>query len=419
MNNWKIVINTYKNVTRTNDSSLRKRKKFYTLVSRQVNNERDDNLARLAKGRGNMPSCRLLYRGPNLPIMDKFCEQLPKIEVHAHLNGSIRLEVLEELRSYNIQNNIPQMDRTTWFDLSKIFLRSEVPTLSECFKIFEMSHSVTINPYTVQRATESVIEDFANDNVVYLELRSTLRSEKGMTKAKYLESIISAVRNCEQKFPCIIVKLIVSINRKNSIQDAKENVDIAIRYAKAEPDIVVGIDLSGDPHQKLFTDFIEILNKARKHGLKLTIHFGEILGDKEINDALNFEIDRLGHGTFVHPDKGGSLQNWKLLLKKKTPVEICITSNLRCRTVDCPEKHHFRLLYSAGHPVILGTDDKSIFHTSLSSEYKIVQSTFNLSKEELWKLNYNAIDHAFCTECTKKHLRDLFTSWKKDFMTYL
>lgn len=231
-----------------------------------------------------------------------------------------------------------------------------------------MAHSVTINPYSVQAATESVIKDFASDNVIYLELRSTLRCEDGMTKAKYLDSIIAGIKNSKLHNPSITVKLIVSLNRKDSIQEAEENVDLAIEFSKLEPDIVVGIDLSGDPNQKSFTDYIRILNKARKEGLKLTVHFAEIPGDKEINNVINFQPDRLGHGTFVHPSTNGSLYNWTLLLESKIPVEICITSNLKCKTVDSVGNHQFKHLYNAGHPVILGVS-KSTQYPVTSCEY--------------------------------------------------
>lgn len=202
-------------------------------------------------------------------------------------------------------------------------------------------------------ATIRVIESFESDNVVYLELRSTLRKEANMmSKKEYIEAMIEGIKAC--KSLKIIVKLIISINRKESLENAQENVDIALQYAKLHPDVIVGIDVSGDPLQKKFTDYIEMLDKARKEGLKLTIHCGEIPDDKEVSDILNFNPDRLGHCTCIHELYKGNHENWTELLKKKIPVELCITSNVKCETVSAADQHHFKYLYEANHPIVLG-----------------------------------------------------------------
>lgn len=98
----------------------------------------------------------------------------------------------------------------------------------------------------------------------------------------------------------ILVKLIVSINRRESLKSSMENVDLAIKYAKLYPNIICGVDLSGDPAQKTFNDFMPLLQRAKEHGLKLALHCGEIDNQSEITDMLNFGMDRLGHGTYIN-----------------------------------------------------------------------------------------------------------------------
>lgn len=103
--------------------------------------------------------------------------------------------------------------------------------------------------------------------------------------------------------PNILVKLIVSISRRESIESATENVDLAIRYDKLYPNIICGIDLSGDPACNTFTNFIPALVKAKNYGLKLALHCGEIDKQDEIKEMLAFGMDRLGHGTFIQGTK--------------------------------------------------------------------------------------------------------------------
>lgn len=102
------------------------------------------------------------------------------------------------------------------------------------------------------------------------------------------------------ELPSINVKLIISINRRESIESADENVGLAIKYSQLYPNIICGVDLSGDPMSKVFADFEPFLAKARDSGLKLALHCGEVEGkEEEIRTMLQFGMNRLGHGTFI------------------------------------------------------------------------------------------------------------------------
>lgn len=76
-------------------------------------------------------------------------------------------------------------------------------------------------------------------------------------------------------------------------------MDVVIKMKKDNPDIICGIDFSGSPINGNFEDFKPILEKARTNGFKLALHCGEIENSLEINDMLQFGMDRCGHGTFI------------------------------------------------------------------------------------------------------------------------
>lgn len=229
------------------------------------------------------------------------------------------------------------------------------------FQLFKIIYILTATPEAVQIATERVIEEFSHDNVIYLELRSTLRKEDNMTKIDYIESMIKGVLCCRQKFPKTIVKLLISINRGEKIESAIENVKLAIEYFKKYPDIIVGIDTSGNPEKSKFCDYLKLLETARREGLKFSVHCAEIVENQEVKEILDFYPDRIGHGTCIHESFGGSQSNWNNLLLKKIPVELCITSNIKCKTVESYEKHHFKLLYNVKHPISLAVSIFLIF----------------------------------------------------------
>ncbi|XP_014476859.1 PREDICTED: adenosine deaminase-like protein isoform X2 [Dinoponera quadriceps] len=276
-------------------------------------------------------------------------------------------------------------------------------SLSECFKVFEIAHALTVTPQAVFVATCDVIRDFHKDNVIYLELRSTPRAVEGlMTKKEYLEAMIKALEASRSESPRILVKLLVSINRKHGYEAAKENVNLAIQFMKQYPEHIVGLDLSGDPTAE--GSFVELLKTAKKAGLKIAAHCAEIPNEKETNDILKFKPDRLGHCTCIHPSLQGSEQLFDTLLQSKIPVELCLTSNIKCRTVSSYAAHHFQYLYKAGHPITIGTDDKGVFDTCLSNELEILSSVFNVGKEQLKELSALSVRYSFASTEEKEKL---------------
>lgn len=275
--------------------------------------------------------------------------------------------------------------------------------MSTCFKIFDIAHALTITPQAVSVAACDVIKEFHEDNVIYLELRSTPRAVKdSMTKTEYLEAIIKAIEISKSKCPQILVKLLISINRKQGYESAEENINLAIQFMEKYPGYVVGIDLSGDPTTG--DSFLELLETSRKVGLKITAHCAEVPNEVETNDILKFKPDRLGHCTCIHPSLQGSQQLFDMLLESKIPVELCLTSNIKCKTVSSYMCHHFQYLYKAGHPITIGTDDKGVFNTCLSKELEILSSVFNIETNQLKELSVLSVQYSFASTEEKKNL---------------
>nr|CAD7269007.1 unnamed protein product [Timema shepardi] len=142
--------------------------------------------------------------------------------------------------------------------------------------MFSVAHSLTSSPAALFKATTDVITEFSQDGVVYLELRSTPRQvPRTMTKTQYIQAIIDAILECRQTLN-ILVKLLVSIDRRQGQKEAEETLDLVFKVNKMHPDIVVGLDLSGDPSQRDFMEFSSVLAEARRYGLKMSIHCAEV-----------------------------------------------------------------------------------------------------------------------------------------------
>ncbi|XP_076267111.1 adenosine deaminase-like protein isoform X2 [Rhynchophorus ferrugineus] len=291
--------------------------------------------------------------------METFCSKLPKIELHAHLNGSLSRETLKKFGCAD--NDILEYNQ------------AKQTTLDQVFDIFKIAHQATSTKQNLYESTVKVIEEFASDNVIYLELRTTPRKEADMTEDEYVETVIKALLDSESSD--IMVKLILSIDRRHTYDQQVETLKTIIKYKKLYPDVVRGIDLSGDPTKGAF--FRDIFEKARRNELFVAMHCAEIKNDAEVMEMFDFKPDRLGHATFIHPDFQGSAELWELYTKLQIP-----------------------------------TDDKGVFDTTLSNEFRIVQQTFSLNKEELWKISKNTLSYSFATDRDKNVLNEKLDKWK-------
>lgn len=333
---------------------------------------------------------------------DSFFFELPKVELHAHLNGSLSPATMLQLKRFHADSGLE--DKTNaFFDEFQIGA-GDTRNLTDCFQVFNIAHSLTSTPDALTIATRLTLQEFQDDGCCYLELRSTPRDTPHMTKVQYIETLVKAIQKSSLHLS-IITRLIISINRKSPIAEAEEIAALAVEYYKKHPDVIVGIELSGDPMAGTFQSFVPALTKARNAGLKVSLHCGEVCNPAEVMEMLKFKPDRLGHGTCIHPKYGGTEETWATLCQLKIPVEVCLTSNVNTKSTPDYESHHFKLFYDADIPTIICTDDKGVFSTSLAQEYKICAKTFSLTSSQTARLALNACQYIF-DDSVRKTLND-------------
>ncbi|XP_071039244.1 N6-Methyl-AMP deaminase isoform X2 [Parasteatoda tepidariorum] len=331
-----------------------------------------------------------------------------KIELHAHLNGSLSHRTLEKLISIK-----KQKEDGNKLDLKLPKLSSN--NLSQCFETFNLIHKITDSPEAIYVATCDVIEEFYNDGVLYLELRTTPKDVlPSMTQDIYVETVLKAIQDaCSTTNEEIKVKLLLSVDRKRPFVNAEKTLQIAEKF-NISSGTVVGIDFSGDPTTEDIHSFLPILESAKKKGLKLAIHISEVPNKfEEVEKLLNLQPDRLGHGTYLLPEQGGSVKNFELFQKLQIPLEICLTSNVVSKTVPSYADHHFKYLKEMGYPCILCTDDKGVFNTTLSHEYYLAFEHYSLTQKELFDLSFSSIDHIFSPNTVKEDLKDRWSEKRK------
>lgn len=325
---------------------------------------------------------------------------LPKIDLHRHLEGSLRLDTLADiaiehgidLPSYDIEQLRPYVQVT-----------EDTPDYKHFLEKFKLLRRFYTSKEAVQRVTREAILDATEDNVRYLELRFNPVA-LARTQGFELPDVISWVKETvteTQEETGTRTCLILSINRAES-QLAEEIVDLAI--ANFGP-LVRGIDLTGDevrypPH--LFKGLFE---QARAVGLGLTVHAGEASGAESVRVAVEeLNAQRIGHG--IHAI--GNSDVVSILYERRIGLEVCPTSNFQTGVVPHLTLHPLRDLFGLRLPVTINTDDPSVSDTTLSDEYIVAVRAIGLAKRMVYQAIWNAVEVAFIPDVERPALEAQF-----------
>lgn len=301
------------------------------------------------------------YRKTKRP--HEFYQALPKVELHRHLEGSMRLNTLIEIgRSHGIKI------MGTGYLRPLVQIGEDEPYTSENFlSKFAALRVFYRSPEVIGRVTREAIEDAAIDNVRYLELRFTpvaLSRAEDFPLAEVMDWVVTAAREGEKEYG-VITRLIASINRHESVELAEQVTRLAIDRKDAG---IVGLDLAGGEADFPAEPFIGLFREAQQDGFQLTVHAGEWGGAPNVLEAITeFGVKRIGHGVRVMEDAS----TVAIARERKTVFEVCVTSNYQSGVIPILNKHPFPQMLSAGLNATLNTDDPSISQITLSDEYQL------------------------------------------------
>lgn len=336
-----------------------------------------------------------MFNDQTAPLNQYFT--LPKVELHRHLEGSLRLTTMLDIaRQHGV--TVP----VSMFNLSGLVqVQDQDPmTFTNFLDKFKTLRLFYKSPDVIHRVTAEAVEDAAKDNIRYLELRFTpvaLSRAEGFPLHDVMNWVISSSQDAAKKYG-IKVGLIASVNRHESPELAEQVAWLAVEHIKHG---LLGLDLAGNEAEFSSTAFRGIFKEARQSGLHVTIHAGEWGPAANVRDAIeHLSAERIGHGVRVMEDDSAVA-----LAKEHGAVfEVCVTSNYQSGVVNSLSEHPLPRMIEAGLKVTINTDDPSVSRITLAHEYQHVCDDLNVSMDVLKRSILDAAQASFLNDTEKTEL---------------
>lgn len=325
----------------------------------------------------------------------QFARLMPKVELHVHLEGSIRPETLLALAARN-QVQLPAQD---------------VQGLKDYYRFRDFGHFIEV--YLLVSSCLRRLDDYelvayefgrhnAAQNIRYAEATFTIETNMRMTGLPWQEILLAlnAGRARAQADFGVDWRWILDINRgRPETQDQVAEIALAARELG-----VVALGLGGDEANYPPELFQRAFDRAHSAGLACIPHAGENAGPGSVWTAIEtLHALRVGHGVRAIEDE----RLVETLARRQITLEVCPTSNLRLGIYPDYAAHPLRRLWQAGVQVTVNSDDPPMFNCDLAHEHAVLVEEFGFSAEELVQINLNALHACLLPVHEKRRLEEV------------
>ncbi|CAH7094301.1 Adenine deaminase [Vibrio chagasii] len=323
--------------------------------------------------------------------MDSFIKNLPKVELHLHIEGTLEPELMFELAKRNnvsIPFENPEQVRDAY----------QFHNLQSFLDIYYQGANVLIHEQDFYDLTWAYLLKCQQDNVVHTEIffDPQTHTERGIAFDTIITGITRALDQAAHELG-ISSQLIICFLRHLDENSAFETLKQALPYK--DKIIAVGLDSSeqGNPPEKFKHVFQEALNQ----GFLTVAHAGEEGPAQNIIDALSLlGITRIDHGVRCVEDK----ELMEQLIAKRTPLTVCPLSNTKLKVFDTMEQHNIVELLRKGLCVTINSDDPAYFGGYMNDNFLAVANAHPVTHQELAQFSINAVEASFISPHAKEDL---------------
>ncbi len=310
-------------------------------------------------------------------------ENLKKVELHLHLDGSVRPSTIASILTMDEQDV-----------RKKVCTNKDTKDLKDYLSKFDLPISIMQTKENLIRISRELALDLKNDNVIYAEIRFAplFHTKEDLTMNEVITSVLEGLKQVPIK-----TNLILCMMRGSSYEDNYKVIETAYKFLNKG---VVGIDLAGDEKNYPVDNYKDLFEIAKNKKIPFTIHAGEAVDYRSIDNAIQLGAKRIGHGVRAIENNN----TIKLIKENNITLEICPISNIDTKIYESIKDHPIKKLYDENINITISTDNRTVSNTTLNDTYKILQNTFNFTKEDFIKMNQNAIQASFISDKEKELL---------------
>ena len=317
-------------------------------------------------------------------------QQLPKVELHVHLDCSLSYKVVQKL--------LPGTSQAEYEE--KFVAPDNCGSLTEYIKCASASIDIMQTKDQLELVTRDFIEQLKADNVIYCEVRFAplQHLKQGLTAEEVVEAVNKTISKATEGTE-MEVRMILCSLRDFSEVESMQTIELVKAFSGTN---IVGFDLAADEAGYPIDEHKSAFEFAENHGIPCTCHAGEACGPKNVWEAIDeLHVQRIGHGVRSYEDS--TLMDY--LKEKDIHLEVCPTSNVKTGIYSDLAHHNIDKIYKTGVSMSVSTDGRSLSNVSLLDEYISLNNHFNWQLKDYLATNLFAIDAAFVDDETKKELR--------------
>ncbi len=325
---------------------------------------------------------------------------LPKVELHRHLEGALRIGTMLELgRKYNL--GLPLKDVSALLKLVA-YNEGEPRTLAHFLTKFRSDWYRSYQD--IERVAREAVVDATSEGIVHLELRFS-PEHFSRTSRLDLQGVMQAVCESARATAAEVsvgVGFIITLARERyDYASWKKTVDLAAEMWESG---VAGVDLAGDEFHHPNSEFEKIFRRVTDtRVLGATVHAGEGTTAEQVSTAVEIlGARRIGHGLKAVEDR----QVMQSLAGHRVALEMCPISNYQTGCVNDLQQHPLPQLDRAGVAVTINSDDPAIHRSTINADYDVAVTRWGYTLDDLLRLELNAAEAAFLSEEQRTDLRE-------------
>ena len=329
---------------------------------------------------------------------DEFLKEIPKAELHIHIEGSLEPEMMFEMSA---RNGV----RLRYDSVRKLREAYDFADLQSFLDLYYEGTQVLLYERDFYDVTWAYLQKASSQGVRHAEIffDPQAHTDRGVDLGTVITGLCNAIEEGERRLGTSSHLIMCFLRHRNS-EEAMETLRRALPYQ----DWIVGVGLDSSEAGHPPEDFEAVFEEAGRHGFRKVAHAGEEGPPEYIRQALDgLGATRIDHGVRCMEDP----ELVRRLREEQVPLTVCPLSNVRLRVFPSVEELPVKRMLGEGLCVTVNSDDPAYFGGYMADNYFAVRDGLGFSREEFRAVAENSFKASFLSEGEKKSLLEKLGSY--------